>query len=247
MPDLPILDDAGKLHVFAPLLVKAISIYPEDRGKQEELIASNYIGLLLKSSDSQRLISEAARDIPWLVPALYRSPTPADLYETAGRDGALSWAAGEIILTLLTAAIHYPDLRINITKAIDGLSRYYSGTPTYTGGEAKASKRTLWGSWRRFRTVAHLSAVQQLWIHDHYDSPLEFEHWSMAMDNLEEYLTISEGIRREAVLRRFVPEEITWRVPPGFKFGQYELDLGDFSPELLAILRAYRPEHSSEL
>lgn len=236
MPDLPILNKAGKLHVFAPLLVSAITIYPEDPEKQEELIASRYIGLLLKAPDSRKLIAKAVREFPWIVPALHRSPTPAGLFEAAGRDHALSWAAGEIMLTLLTAAVHYPELRISVTKAIDGLSRFFQGRPTYGGGKAKASKRTLWASWRRFRSVAHLHAVQQLWIHDNYDSPVEFDEWLNA--NLEEYLGVSEVIRREAVLRRMVPENEAWCVPPGLKLRQYEVDLGDFSPELLSVLKA---------
>jgi hypothetical protein len=242
MPDLPIVGSNGKLHSFAPLVVLAVTTYPEDSDKQEELIASRFISSLLPLKNSAKLIHQAVAEIPWLVPALHRGPRPVELLRTAGRDGALSWAAGELLLTMLTAAVCHPELDISLTKAVYGLSRFTNGKPTYGGGKAKSAQRTLWKAWRRFRRVAHFCAVQQLWTQNNPERH-DFGLWSVS--NFEEYLSVAEAIRREAVTRRFLSEETTWRVPQLLRLRSIELDLGEgFKPEFLKILHSYRPEYS---
>ena len=179
-----------------------------------------------------------------MVPALHRAGTPSQVIEGAARDHAVSWAAGELLLVMLTAAIHHPEVRISLTKAVYGLSRFFEGKPTYGGDQAKAKERTLWKAWERFRSVAHFHAVRQLWTHDNHPNPETFATWTG--ENFEEYLAVAEEIRREAALRRLTDRVDTWCVPRALQLRRMQLELTALDSELLQILLQYKPEHSGK-
>src|SRR4051812_29188968 len=112
MPVLPIVDSDGKLLPAALEIVLAITTYPADPKKQEEFLASALVDSLLRLENSAPALAELAATLPWLIPALYRSPTPEEVIEAAVQADASAWAAGEILLTMLTAAKHHPGLNV---------------------------------------------------------------------------------------------------------------------------------------
>lgn len=153
-----------------------------------------------------------------------------------------SWAAGELLITLLTAAIHHPEVEITITKAIDAVFRLHHGALTHGGGKAKATPRTLWNAWKRFRPVVHFHAVRRLYMLDYPER--DFSDWFTSA--VEEYLAAAEVVREQAVMRRFLPASGLWTVPKSLKLPKMEVELAPLTPELLDIIRSYKPEHSRD-
>jgi hypothetical protein len=234
MPVLPIVDSDGKLLPAAQEIVLAVTTYPTDPKKQEEFLASALVDGLLRLENSAPALAELAATLPWLIPALYRSPTPDEVIEAAVQADASAWAAGEILLTMLTAAKHHPRLNVGPKMAVEVISGYQE-----EAGLVAASESTLWNSWRRFKTVAHFHAVRQLWMLN-YEPPTPEPFITWRMGNLTGYLAWSEHIRNDAVSRRFLPFEDTWRTPDSLQLPPVEIELGPLLPELFEAFKNYR-------
>jgi hypothetical protein len=237
VPELPITGSDGRLHDFADMVLLAVMTYPEDEHKQRQLVASTLVAGLLKTEKPDKAVVKAVTSLPWLVEALWSAPRHEDVVTRFGKDLGLSWPAGELMLTLLGAAIHHPETDITITKAVDAVFRYYHGALTHSGGRARVTTRTIWNAWERFRSVAHFHAARRLYETTGGDS------WKA---NLPEYLAASEEVRREAVTRRFLPSEGLWTSPSSLRLPRVDVEFGALKPEMLAIIRSYKPAHSRD-
>ena len=234
MPELPILDASGKLHEIAGDILVAIMVYPEDQEKQQEYLSAV---LVEKYQDDPGALSALAGNIPWLVPALSRSRTAGGVIAAAKKATSSAWAAGEILVAMLTVSIHHPEIAVGVSMTIDVLEEFHREGP------AKIGHRTLWDAWKKFRSVAHFYAVRRLWDLSYKDP--EGEHWEAWLaEGFDEYLAVAEDIRKRAIKRRFLSHREAWRVPSSLSLPPSRIEPGDMLPELLSLFQRYRPKHS---
>jgi hypothetical protein len=105
MPELPILDDEGKLRATALDIIVAIMTYPEDEERQEELRAAYLVERIPDVPEADQLLAKLSAEVPWLAAALRRSGAPRRVIASAKKTAASAWAVGETLLTMLGAAI----------------------------------------------------------------------------------------------------------------------------------------------
>lgn len=242
MPELPVLDASGKLSPVAHVILMAVMAYPENEQKQEEILASAVTGALQRVPESPAVTADLVQRFSWFLPAVHRAPSPGGVKRAALKASGSAWIAADALVLMLGGAIHHPDLDVHLTKALYAISVYHQGNVTRQGGKLRLGNRTLWTAWTTFRSVAHLHAVKRLWAEDHPDDSKSFPQWFAS--NLEEFLAAAEDLRRQAVTRRFLTNGETWSVPPTLPLPPVTVAPAPLDPEMLAILRDYRPEHS---
>lgn len=231
MPELPILDASGQLSEAAGDILLAFMTYPEDEERREEFLACT---IVQRYEDNPEALASLAGTMPWLVLALHRAPTPSGVFAEATQATGSAWIVGEILLMMLGAAIHHPEINVSITKTVSVLKDFH---------KKDIGERTLWDAWSTFRSVAHFYAVRRFWMYAHDDPTGElWEDW--VSGDFDEYLSAAEELREMAVTRRFLPYESTWRVPKSLTLPSVGVELAPLEPDLLALFRGYRPEHS---
>jgi hypothetical protein len=236
MPELPIVDSEGKLLPYAPFIVLAYTIYPDGDDKFEELLASGMVHDVIRESpedDHSEELLQLATNNPWLIPALFRGPTPERILKDANQADASAWAAGEILLMMLCASTFHPEIDLTLKMTIEVISEFQR-----EGGRVAASESTLWNSWSKFKSVAHFHAVRQAWASS-VDRP-SYEHFiAWRIESFDEYLACAENYRKHAVAKRFVAYDESWRAPSSLLLPPANLELGPLTPELLKIFLRY--------
>jgi hypothetical protein len=248
VPVLPITNGAGKLHPLASSIVNAVTMYPEpDDRRQLQLIAIVTAQLLSELPDAvpDEVRGEMALGI---VELLYHAPEPAEAWRRAVKYAANSWMAGEVLMFMVSAAIHHPEKAVTVTKAISVLAEIFHGTPTWGGGSVQMASRTAWQTWGRFKSVAHFKAVHQVWLEDKTDeSGTDAKGWAdLVVGRLPEYLAMAEAVRKAAVERRILDFDATWRPPSDLELPQAKWNIPPLPPEALEALDKYVPEHSKD-
>jgi len=262
MPVLELLEPDGSLSMFAPTHLLAVTMYPDQEEKREELLVSTAVQLLVKLAEEvkkQKKIKgtkdqkERARpsvSVPadWLA-VLLRSPSAEKVIGDAAAYASYSWVAGELIMFMISAAIHHPAMDVTMTKAVWAFPSLFAGRATYGGGSVSLSHRTVWKAWSRLKSVAHLHAIRQIWLQDKKSkADLDLEGFvTLHNDKLLEYLASSEAIRRAAVERKILKHEETWWPPEGLKLPLTKVQVPPLPPTALEELAKYVPEHSRDV
>lgn len=245
MPPIDLLEADGSLGPLAASEVLAVTLYPDDKEKRFELLVSVASQILVKAGNEAKA-EKVEIPVAWLE-VLIRAPSREKILTAAADYAANSWIAGELMLFMVTAAIHHPELDITLTKAILTLKQACEGVPTFGGGVTSFGKRTAWTAWGRFKSVAHFHAVRQLWLIDGAIGP-GVEDWAKFTTGkrLAEYIALAETIRRAAVERKIVRHQDTWYAPPGMELPASGFHLPPFPESTLEIFARYSPEHSSD-
>lgn len=165
MPVLPIEDAPSDAH--RAVIVYAFTTYPKDEAKRDEVIATYFADVLMKRPEYRPVLDAFASDNPWFTPALHRAGTPEDVLKETAREHSSGWACGELLVLMLSAAAHHPELDVTPTKALWVVSELYRGAKSQTGATVSASTRYIWKAWGKFKTVAHFYAVRSAWM-DHF-------------------------------------------------------------------------------
>ena len=241
MPVLQILTQDGELSPLAYAEVIAVSMYPDDEQKRRQLAANLATRLMLEIPDWQTKFPSAIG----LVPILYNSPEPEEVIRRMAKHAGSSWIAGKILLTLLSAATHHPEIHAIPTKVIAVLPEILSGVTTLSGDPIVKQPRSIWGTWSAFKSVSHLQALRLNYPPDAEESPsLEFSNYvDRLADNLLEHLGVAESLRLRGVELRFLKDEETWRSPPELKLPTVRMELPPLDEALLEALRNYTPEY----
>lgn len=248
MPVLPITNGAGKLHPLAASIVNVVTLYPEPNDPRQ---------LQLMSIVTAQLLIEMPETVPsekrgemalGVIKHLHDAPEPAEAWRRAVRFAANSWMAGEVLMFMVSAAIHHPDKAVTLTKAISVLAEIFQGTPTWGGGTVQMASRTAWKTWSQFKAVAHFKAVHQIWLESKTDETgVDARGWAdLVVGRLPEYLAMAEAIRKAAVERRILEFDATWRPPSDLELPQAQLTMAPLPQEALAALDRYVPEHSKD-
>lgn len=222
--------------------VLAVTIYPTEVQKRDQLLIATACKALTLGS-KPRIEIEA----DWLK-VLLDAPPLDKIMGDAGAYAGSSWMAGELILFMISAALHHPELDITLTKGVWVLPKVLGGGETWDGGVFSAAPRTVWKAWSRFKSVAHLHAVRQIWLQDrNRQAGPDMEGFSkLQMDKVLEYLAFSEAIRRQAVERRIIRHEDTWRSPESLVLPSVTLEIPPLPQPALDELAKYRPEYSKD-
>jgi hypothetical protein len=236
MPVLPIGNAPSDLWIW--LVLYAFTAYPEDEEKRDEVIATQFAETLMKRPETRPMLDGFAAENPWFLPALHRADKPDKVLKMAADELVSGWACGEMLVLMLSAAVHHPDLDVTPTKTVWAMSKFHSGGKSQTGATVSASTRYIWKAWGKFKTMAHFHAVRPAWK-DHFG-----DLGYLKPEAIREYLAVAESIRRQAVTRRFLSQEETWRVPESLPLPRIRYNPGGLTPEMLDLFRRYKPEHS---
>lgn len=247
MPEIELLlgeDDSPS--GFAPMAMLAVSAYPNNEAKRLQFLVTIAAQMTARSAKAR---NEKEVQIPanWL-DMLLTSPPAEKILSDAVAHTALSWIAGELILFLIDAAMHHSELDVTPTKAVWVLSRLFKGAETFAGGTVSVAQRTIWKAWGRFKSVAHIHAVRQIWLQDKdRETGPDIERFTeLQHDRFLEHLAVSEVIRKAAVERRILPHKDTWWPPSGLKLPPARVDFPPLPQAALDELAKYVPEHSAE-
>lgn len=266
MPVLELLEPDGSLSPFAPANLLAVTMYPEQKheAKREELLVSVAVQLLLqlkaaetkpkKGGKGKRRRGEeqekAVVSVPmdWLSVVL-RSPSADKIIEDAAAYAAYSWVAGELIMFMLSAAIHHPAHDVTLTKAVWAFPALFGGAETYGSTSLSVSLRTVWTAWSRFKSVAHLHAIRQIWLEKQGKAALENlgEFVNLHNDQILDYLANAEAIRRGAVERKILKHGQTWWPPESLKLPPARVEVPPLPQPALEELAKYVPEYSKDV
>ena len=247
MPKIDLLvGEDGSLSGFASMYLHALSCYPE--AKDEDKRARFMIALAAQISVKSAIaMGEDTLVLPtsWL-DVLLDSPPTDKIFSAAATAAGNSWIAGEVILFMVDAAIHHPELEVTPTKALWALQRILKGEETFGGGTVSVGERTVWAAWSRFKSVAHFHAVRQIWLQDktreNRGDPKEFV--GMQHERVLEYLALAEVIRKEATQRNLIRHSETWWPPDSLDLPPAEINFPPLPQPALEVLAQYRPEYA---
>jgi hypothetical protein len=263
---LELLEPDGSLSFFASTNLLAATMYPDQKEKREELLVTTAVQLIIKATEEQKRLAakkgkrkkKGAEDksvvtsslpipVDWLS-VLLRSPSAEKVLTDASTYAGYSWAAGELILFMISAAIHHPALDVTLTKAVWALSRIFAGEETYGGGSVSVSQRTVWKAWSRFKSVAHFHAIRQIWLQDkNRRTGPDIEGFvDLHNDRMLEYISLAEAVRKAAVERRILRHDETWWPPERLELPPARVQVPPLPPTALEELAKYAPEHSRD-
>lgn len=245
MPPIELLEPDGSLSLLAPIHLHAVTFYPDNESKRNELLVSTAVRLKIELEDEEEHL-----DVPisWLE-VLLTSPPAEKILQDAARYAKNSWIAGEILLFMVNAAVHHPDLDVNLTKAVWVFPRLCRKHKERGGGAVSISEKTIWNAWARFKSVAHFHAFRQNWLQNtaNESRPTAEDFVSLHSGRLLDYLGMTEGIRRAAVERKIVKHEETWFPPEGLTLPSSLLDIPPLPDSALEELDKFSMEHSKPL
>ncbi|HEX4495295.1 MAG TPA: hypothetical protein VIE43_06470 [Thermoanaerobaculia bacterium] len=238
MPVLPIEDAPND--GFMAAVVYALATYPKpsDEAKRDEVIATFFGRVFTQRPEYRPVLEDFTAKNPWFFPAALRAGTPEEVMKETAVEHVSGWACGELLLLMLSAAAHHPDLEVTTTKALWVMSELYRGAKSRTGTTVSASPRYFWKAWGKFKTVAHFHAVRPVWM-DHFG-----DYSILTPEVIREYLAIAESIRHQAVARRFLPYAKTWSVPKSLELPDITYHPDPLEPKEIDLFRRYKPEHS---
>ena len=241
-----LLSEDGSLSWFAPMVLTAVTAYPDKEEKREQLliaIAAQAMAMSAQAESKPRV--EIAVD--WL-DIILKSPSVDKIISDAAAYAANSWIAGEVILFMINAAVHHPELNVTLTKAVWALPRLLGGEETWDGGKLSFGQRTTWKAWSRFKSVAHLHAVRQIWLQDRTrEAGPDMEGFvTLHNDKILELLAMSETIRKAAVERRIIRHDDTWRPPDGLELPEVSIEIPRLPQSAIEELSKYSPEFSRD-
>lgn len=240
------MSEDGSLSDVALFALVATRTYPTEQAKRDLFFAASMVRVLLRIKTE---LKDENVEIPRDCLNLILNAPPIDkIVANAHAYAANSWIAGEMILFMINAAIHHPELDVTLTKAVWIIPRLFEGKETWQGRPFSISQRTVWGAWSRFKSVAHFHAVEQIWRQDknRETGPDDEGFLKLQTERLLEYLALSEVIRRAAVDRRIISHNDTWWSPESLHLPSINLGLPPLPETALRELAAYRPEFSSE-
>jgi hypothetical protein len=228
------------------MALTAVTMYPDKEEKREQLLIAITAKVLVMGAQAQSK-PQVEIDTRWL-DLLLKSPPVDKIVSDAASYAAHSWIAGEVILFMINAAIHHPELNVTLTKAVWALPRLLGGEETWNGGAVSVGQRTVWKAWSRFKSVAHLHAVRQIWLQDRTrEIGPDIEGFvNLHNDKILEYLSISEAIRKAAVERRILRHDDTWRPPEGLELPPARIEIPKLPQSAIEELGRYRPEYSKD-
>ena len=183
-----------------------------------------------------------------LLKDVLHAPALEELLRRASRQAGSSWQAAEMLMMMLSATIHHPEQQINPTKAVYAVSEIFKGEKTWGGQLATVAQRTVWKAWSRFKVVAHLHAIRQIWLHEQEQAgSLDLRGLAdfMAEDPLR-FLADAESIRRAAVERRILSYEDAWRAPDDIDLPSSPIQIPPLPTTALEVLSRYVPEFSKD-
>jgi len=232
MPELPILDNQGRLASAAPIIVATIATYPDDEQARGEYLASLFVQLGGKVNSQEALAV--------VLGILHEAPSRSELQRQATRATENAWVASMALLIMLGTSIHHPEQRIDASRALWAVSQEYPNEVP--------SERTRWRIWGRFGRVAHLKlAIDSLLFAHGFSmknlppSPIEF-----LGANFIDYLGRAETICRLALERRFLFHGEVWRAPVGLEIPRVSVSIPAPPESVLAALASYVPAYSRD-
>jgi hypothetical protein len=249
MPVLNIVDKDGGLNLFAPTEVLSVILYPDDEGKREEFLVSGVVRTLLELSDEEKRNKVLKAAAVGFIPVLWRSPDPDTIIRRAVSYAGSSWVAGEMLLFMLSVAIHHPEHEVSPTKAVYTLSQVLEGGDTFGGESAAVKERTLWKAWGRFKSAAHFVAIRQFVLQEYQEATpdLFMSLATLSVEALSLYLSGAEYLRRLGEQHQILDPAETWRVPEGLDLPVSEITLPPLPEQHLRVLTTYRPEYARDL
>jgi hypothetical protein len=235
MPVLPIGDTPNDAYMAA--VVYAFATFPENKERRDEVLATYFADVLMQRPEYRPELDAFASRNPWFTPALHRAGKPKEVIKETAQEHVSGWACGELLVLMLSAAAHHPDLAVTTTKALWVMSEQYKGTKSESGATVSASIRYIWKSWGKFKTVAHFHAVRLAWV-DHFG-----DYEVLKAEAIREYLAVAESIRQQAVARRILAHPETWRVPESLELPAITYSPIPLDAETLDLFERYEPEH----
>lgn len=241
-----LLEEDGSLSWFAPVSLLAVSMYPDREDKREQFLINVAAQMIARGAEAKE---EHDVQIPtaWL-DSILQSPSSEKIISDSGVYASNSWIAGELIMFMIDAAIHHPELEVTLTKAVWALPRLLGGEETFGGGTVSVAQRTVWKAWGRFKSVAHLHAMRQIWLQDkdRQTGPDIEGFVALHNDKILEYLSLSEAIRKAAVERRILRHDDTWRPPESLQLPPARIEIPPLPQSAIEELKKYRPEFSKD-
>ncbi|HVT19728.1 MAG TPA: hypothetical protein VHQ90_26530 [Thermoanaerobaculia bacterium] len=248
MPVLPITDENGELHLFAPTEVLAVMLHPNDEPRRDDFRVWGLAHNILNMEDEEKRTKVLQASAELLVSTLFRLPDQLTFLRRTIKYAGSSWVAGEMLLFMLSAALHHPQHESGPTQAVYTMSRTHRGR-TF-GGEAAAVKaRTLWKAWSRFKSAAHLVAVRQIALQDQQEMTPDLMEMitRLLIEDLPVFLATSEGLRQLGERHRILDGRETWRVPDNLDLPPAKIEVPPLPASALEVLASYRPEYARDL
>lgn len=251
LPVLHVTNEDGNLTELAAAIVQAVITYPgPEDPRQLQMLASVGAELLISHPDA---FEEDSRPLVALelIPHVYAAPEPGILRQRGRTYAQNAWVAGELLLFLLSAAIHHPERNVTVTKALSVLRAVFKGQETWGGKRINLSARGAWEAWSRFKSVSPFYALQQIRLEqlkaEGVDSKrLEEQIAQLFTEDLLSSLAAVEALRRAAVERKILDFDGTWRVADNTRLPPAEIGVPPLPRASLDALDAYVPEHSNE-
>lgn len=229
MPELPILDNGGRLSNHAPIIVEAIKMYPVDEPARVRYLASFL-------ANFAEVIPPQIQ--PQLIRILNAASSGEEILRLARRSTQSAGVACMVLSTMLRAAVHHPEYSIDANRTFWALSQAYP--------KEIPSVRSCWRLWKQFRPVAHLSMATDVQLEAYGFSPKNQPSIDFLYANFYEFLGLAEFYRRLAVERRVLSFEEAWRVPDSLEVPQLTIDIQKLSEPMLNALASYVPPHGRE-
>lgn len=245
MPELPISDGEGNLVATSRAEILAATIYPDldDEQRRKEFLASVITRVILDNPDARDVLKHS--DLIELLAVVSDLPTPKEHGRRASRYWGNSWIAGEMLLLLLTGALHHPELEVNITKCVYLIREIFSDYVTPSGKSRTLAERTIWKAWTTFKPSAHFHAIRQMCDNPEINLGNFFD--LLTGDTLG-FLSLSEKIRTAAIRHGFLKHKDTWFPPPDLKLpdSSFFTLLPLPREKTVKILESYVPPHSKD-
>jgi hypothetical protein len=250
VPVLEITDEDGQLHLFAPSEVLAAMLYPGDERRRNEFRAWGLAYNILALEDEEKRKEMLKLFAELLIPALFQLPDPDTYRKKTIKYAGSSWVAGEMLMFMLSAAVHHSEYQGGPTPAVYTLTRTLEGSRTFGGQTAATKKRTLWKAWGRFKRAAHLIAARQITLQGHQELTPELSAVMMGtlfMPELPAFLAVAEGLRQLGERHRILNPGKTWRTPDNLALPAAQIEIPPLPASALEVLATYRPEYADDL
>ncbi len=177
MPILEIVDRSGRLVQFAPTIIAAVMLSPNDARRRNEIEAAGY--------------ADTAIQVDHPTPAkimahIHLGPGTNTLLKEAQSQGYLGLIAGQILLFVLRCAAHKPE-DASVRKAIEINERALAREARLQGRKFPNSTTKIRNAWGDYKSVSHLWAALHI---------LEKGEYGLNPENLTEFLGTAEFLRR---------------------------------------------------
>ena len=233
MPILGIVDRSERLVQFAPTIIAAAMLSPNNERRRNEIEATGYV--------------DTALQVNHPIPAkifthTHLGPGTHNLLKEAQSQGYLGWIAGQILFFVLRCAIHQPG-DATTGRAVRVIQHVLAREARLQKRDFSSSESKIWDAWGKYKCVSHLWSALLI---------LEKGEDGLNIENLPEILSMAEFLRsqgerhypppKRAKAEPLLDPKKTWKSPEGLKLPHTSFSSPPLSNQETGWLAEYRTD-----